>query len=186
MGRQAARSFSDKNNSLSYQFFIDNNREVDTKNFYFQPVGETFTVKGDSSKSFTLRLSVGEGKYFEQKYTLKGNSYLLNYDVNMVGLNSVIPDNSTFIWTNWTNSLQSVEHNIELERRYSALYFRYNQSDVEHLSEDKEQDELTYAAPLEWISFKQQFFNATLFSNKGEIQKAVCLKPITLKTTTAS
>lgn len=168
--------FSDKNNSLSYQFFIDNNREVDTKNFYFQPVGETFTVKGDSSKSFTLRLSVGEGKYFEQKYTLKGNSYLLNYDVNMVGLNSVIPDNSTFIWTNWTNSLQSVEHNIELERRYSALYFRYNQSDVEHLSEDKEQDELTYAAPLEWISFKQQFFNATLFSNKGEIQKGGLLK----------
>jgi len=162
--------FSDKSNSLSYQFFIDNNRTVDTKDFYFEPVGDEFTVTGDASKSFSLRLNAGEGKYFEQKYTLKGNSYLLNYDVNLVGLNTVIPTNSTYIETRWLNTLQSVEKNIELERRYSALYFRYNNSNVDHLNEDNETDEKDIDAPLEWISFKQQFFNATLFS-KGEFNK---------------
>ncbi len=162
--------FTDKTNSLSYQFFIENSRSVDTKDFYFEPVGESFKVSGDSSKSFALRLSAGDGKYFEEKFTLKGNSYLLGYDVNLVGLNTVIPSNNTFISANWQNSLSSLEHNIQLERRYSALYYKYNKSDVGHLHEDNEDDELVFDAPIEWISFKQQFFNTTLFS-KGEFQR---------------
>ena len=162
--------FTDKTNSLSYQFPIDDNRVVDTKNFYFEPIGESFSITGEASKSFALRLNAGDGKYLEQKYTLKGNSYLLNYDVNLFGLNSIIPANSTFINAVWENTLASVEKNIELERRYSALYFRYNQSDVAHLNEDNEDDELVFDTPIEWLSYKQQFFNTTLFS-KGEIHR---------------
>lgn len=162
--------FTDKTNSLSYQFSIDNNRVIDTKDFYFEPIGEGFSVTGEASKSFALRLNAGAGKFIEQKYTLKGNSYLLNYDVTLSGLNSVIPSNNTFINAVWENTLASVERDIELERRYSALYFRYNQSDVAHLNEDKEDDELVFDTPIEWISYKQQFFNTTLFS-KGEIHR---------------
>ena len=55
--------FADKTNLLSYQFAIDGNRVIDTKDFYFEPSGETFLVTGDSSKSFSLRLSAGDGKY---------------------------------------------------------------------------------------------------------------------------
>lgn len=162
--------FTDKTNSISYQFFIENSRSVDTRNFYFEPVGESFSISGEASKSFALRLPAGDGKYFEQKYTLKGNSYLINYDVNLVGLNTVIPANNTFISSSWENKLTTLEHTIDLERRYSALHFKYNQSDVAYLNEDDEDDELVFDAPLEWISFKQQFFNTTLFS-KGEIQR---------------
>lgn len=166
--------FTDKTNHLSYQFTIDNDRVIDTKNFFFEPVGESFTVTGDATKTFAFRLSAGDGKYFEQKYTLKGNSYMLNYDVNLVGLNNVIPSNNTFIGVNWQNSLSSLEHNIELERRYSALYYRFKSSDVSHLSEDKESDEYVFDSPVEWISFKQQFFNTTLLSknefNRGKLK----------------
>jgi YidC/Oxa1 family membrane protein insertase len=163
--------FTDKTNSLSYQFSIDDNRVIDTKNLYFEPIGENFSVTGEATKSFSLRLNAGAGKYLEQKYTLKGNSYLMNYDLNLVGLNTVIPSNNTFINTTWENTLTNVEHNIELERRYSALYFRYVKSDVAHLNEDKEDDEFVFDTPLEWISAKQQFFNTTLFSTKGEIHR---------------
>jgi YidC/Oxa1 family membrane protein insertase len=162
--------FTDKSNSLSYQFAIDNDRVIDTKNFYFEPVSEDFTVKGTEKKSFSFRLNSGDGQYFEQTYTLTGNSYMLDYNVNMVGLNTVIPSSNTFVGVNWNNTLQNLEHNNELERRYSALYYRFNQSDVTHLSEDKETDEYVFDAPVEWISFKQQFFNATLLS-KGEFNR---------------
>jgi len=160
--------FTDKTNSLSYQLPIENNQNVDTKELYFEATGEPFVVTGDSSKTFSLRVNAGEGKYFEQRYTLKGNSYLLTYDVNLVGLNTVIPANNTFISVSWNNYLNPLEHNIQLERRYSALYFKYNKSDVNHLNEDKESDSLLFNAPLEWISYKQQFFNTTLFSSKGD------------------
>ncbi len=162
--------FTDKTNQLSYQFAIDNSRVIDTKDFYFEPVGNAFTVSGKDSKSFSLRLSAGEGKYFEQRYTLSGNSYEISYDVNLIGLNTIIPANNTFISSVWESTLVNLEHNNELERRYSALYYRYNQSDVNHLTEDKEDEEMVFDSPLEWISFKQQFFNTTLFS-KGQFNR---------------
>ncbi|MFN8323808.1 MAG: membrane protein insertase YidC [Chitinophagales bacterium] len=162
--------FTDKTNQLSYQFAIDNSRVIDTKDFYFEPVGNAFTVSGKDSKSFSLRLSAGEGKYFEQRYTLSGNSYEISYDVNLIGLNTIVPANNTFISSVWESTLVNLEHNNELERRYSALYYRYNQSDVNHLTEDKEDEEMVFDAPLEWISFKQQFFNTTLFS-KGQFNR---------------
>ena len=43
------------------------------------------------------------------------------------------------------------------------------------LNEDKEEDEASFDAPVEWISYKQQIFNMTLFS-KQEIEKGGKLK----------
>ncbi len=156
--------FTDSTNSLSYQFAIDDDRVIDTKDFYFEPLSEDFVVSGDSTKTFVMRLNAGDGKYFEQKYTLSGNSYMLNYDVTLVGMNKVIPLNNTFIGITWKNSQPKLEHSLELERRYSALYYRFNNSDVDHLDEGKEDVEYVFDSPLEWISFKQQFFNSTLLS----------------------
>lgn len=168
--------FTDKTNSLSYLLPIENNQFIDTRQLYFEPTGDGFVVSGDSSKTFTMRLSAGEGKYFEQRFTLKGNSYLINYDISLVGLNTIIPNNNNFISVNWNNYLNNVEHNIQLERRYSALYYKYNQSDVGHIGEDKENEEMITDAPLEWISYKQQFFNTTLFSSKGDFHTGCKLK----------
>ncbi len=168
--------FTDKTNSISYQIPIDNNQFIDTKQFFYEPVGEGFTVSGDSSKTFAMRLTVGAGKYIEQKFTLKGNSYLVNYDVSLVGLNTIIPSNNNFISVNWDSYLTNVEHNIQLERRYSSLYFKYNKSDVSHIGEDKPDEELITEAPLEWISYKQQFFNTTLFSSNGDFHTGCKLK----------
>lgn len=167
--------FGNKNNQLSYQFFTEGNRTIDTKDLYFTPTGEPFTVSGDSGKTFTLRADIGNGRYIEQQYSLKGNSYLLDYNLNLNGLEKVIAPNSTSLSVTWNNTLQSLEHNIELERRYSAPYYRFAKSDVEHLNEDKEEDEASFDAPVEWISYKQQFFNMTLFS-KQDIEKGGKLK----------
>lgn len=163
--------FSDKGNSLSYSFAIQGDKGVDTKDLYFTPVGSPFSVTGNESKTFALRLSAGEGKYFEQAYTLKGNSYMFDYKVNMVGLSSVIPQNYSFINVNWGNKLHSLEKDLETERQHSALYYKYNNGDVSHLSESSEAEEEKKETSLEWIAYKQQFFNATLFS-KGQFENA--------------
>ncbi len=165
---------SDNSNSLSCQFFNEANEHIDTRNFYFETSGEAFSVTGDSVKSLSLRLPAGEGKYFEQIYTLKGNSYLIDYHVNLAGLNSIIPANVNTIDFSWKNKILKTEHLISTERTYSALYYKYHEGDVTHLSDVDEKDELVSEAPLEWISYKQQFFNVTFFS-KGDFQKGTKL-----------
>lgn len=163
--------FADKGNSLSYSFAINGDRGIDTKDFYFTPVGTGFSITGNESKTFALRLNAGEGKYFEQAYTLKGNSYMFDYKVNVVGLSSVIPQNYSFLNVNWGNKLHSLEKDLETERQHSALYYKYNNGDVSHLSETSEAEEEKMETSLEWIAYKQQFFNATLFS-KGQFENA--------------
>ncbi len=162
--------FTDKSNELSYQFALNGNKIINTNDCYFEPVGESFSVKAGEEKSISFRLKANDDSYFEQKYSLKGDSYIVGYDLNLNGLNSVIPANSTFIGVNWNNTLLNLEHSVETERKYSALYYKYQNSEVAHLDEDKPAQEATFTTPVEWISFKQQFFNATLFSKTAQFK----------------
>lgn len=164
--------FTDKSQQMSYQFVISGNRIINTANLYFDAVGSGFEVKGKEENSITLRLNAGEGQYFEQKYTLKGDDYHVGYDVNVVGFDKVMP-NSNDIQLTWTNTLQNLEHLVANERKYSALYYKYNSGDVLHLDEDKPNQTEALAGKTDWVSFKQQFFNATIFGKgifKGSVK----------------
>jgi YidC/Oxa1 family membrane protein insertase len=154
--------FTDKSQSFSYQFVIAGNKIINTKDLYFEPIGESFAVKDSEQKTITFRLHAGDGRYFEQKYTLHGQEYSVGYDVNLVGLDQVMP-NSNDIQITWQNTLLNLEHSVETERRYSALYYRYSNADPAHLDEDKPNQSEAFAGKADWISFKQQFFNATIF-----------------------
>ena len=154
--------FTDKTQQFSYQFVIAGNKIVNTKNLYFEPIGESFEVKGTEQKTITFRLKAEDGQYFEQKYTLKGDDYQVGYDVNVVGLDKIIPNNNDIQLT-WTNTLQNLEHSVVTERRYSALYYKYGNGDVAHLDEDKPNQQEALTGKADWVSFKQQFFNATIF-----------------------
>lgn len=164
--------FTDKTNSLSYIFPIEGDKVINTAELYFTTDGVKNIEKGKQSVSF--KAFAGEGKYFEQTYSLGKDGYLFDYEVATKGLESVVPSNNTFISVEWKNTLSTLEKTIDLERRYSALYFRYKDSDVNHLDEDNEKDEVSFETPVEWISYKQQFFNTTLFSNglfnKGKLE----------------
>ena len=154
--------FTGKSQQFSYQFFISGNRQVNTKDLYFEAIGDTFEVKGNEQKSITLRLKAGDGQYFEQKYTLKGDDYHVGYDVNLVGFDKIITNNKSF-QLSWTNTLQNLEHSVATERRYSALYYKYGSGEVANLDENKDKEQEALTGKADWISFKQQFFNASLF-----------------------
>lgn len=162
--------FNGSNTSFAYQFVGANNQIVSTADLYFEQVGEPFTVGQNETKTFALRAKAGNG-YIEQKYTFKGGDYLIGYNLEFNNLQGAVAANNTFISGNWNSTLPVLEKDLTTERRYSALYFRHKDSDVEHLSEDKN-DEQNISTPMQWISFKQQFFNTTLISAKGEIKSA--------------
>jgi YidC/Oxa1 family membrane protein insertase len=163
--------FNEKSQNFSYAFAIAGNKIVNTKDLYFEPIGTSFAVKDSEQKTISFRLHAGDGQYFEQKYTLHGNDYKVGYDVNIVGLDKVMP-NANDIQISWQSTLLNVERSVETERRYSALYYRYGDSDPGHLDEDKTDQKEAFVGKTDWISFKQQFFNATLFG-KGLFSGAI-------------
>lgn len=160
--KQPLYLFNEKSQQFSYQFVIAGNKIVNTKDLYFETGGGSFEVKGDEEKSISFRLKAGEGQYFEQKYTLKGNQYLVDYNVNVVGLEKIMP-NSNDIQLTWSSTLLNLEQSVETERRYSALYYCYANGDLSNLDENKANQQEALTGKADWISFKQQFFNASIF-----------------------
>jgi YidC/Oxa1 family membrane protein insertase len=163
--------FKGTNSHFSYQFITDNNQIISTSELYFEPNSPPFSLKGNEKKTFALRAKAGQG-YIEQRFTIQGSDYLIDYQLEFKNLKDAIAANNTFISGTWNTTLASLEKDLATERRYSALYFRYKGSDVNHLKDDGNEEQ-NISTPLDWISFKQQFFNTTFISPKGEFKTAV-------------
>ena len=144
------------NLSLSSQ-----NRIINTEDFYFTAAGTS-----GSKNSASLRLMAGEGKYLEFVYTLPEDSYMLDYKVNVVGLQNVIAENASFINLEWKDYDLKKEKAIKNERMASTIYYRFTDDDVDYINEAKSEKK-DLKTKTHWIAFKQQFFSAILISDDG-------------------
>ncbi len=163
--------FNPNTSRFGFSFF-SNNRIINTNDFYFQPsTTETKLISsGNDSITFSMRLytDMGEGQfnenqYIEYVYTLKGDEYMLDFDVNLVNIGSVINANS--IGLNWHADLRQQEINID-QFNGSTIYYRFLNDDVDYMSETDE-DEEDIRTKLQWVSFKQRFFSSSIIAKQG-------------------
>ncbi len=148
-----------------------NNRVILSDSLYFQSSSSDIKVSGEKSESLSVKLFAGsEDKYLEYKYTLKGNSYLVGFEIAMVGLNEVL-DKGSWIDFEWENTTGSQEKSPEAEREKSTIYYADRSLDVSSLSSRKS-DKKSIDYPLKWVGFSQQFFTSTLIA-KDEFEYPV-------------
>ncbi len=144
-------------------------RTVNTEDLYFETSNQSFSVKGDDSKSFSFKLyTQTRDKYIEYKYTLTGNSFLVDFDVHFVGLNNFLSDPPLLTWSMFT---PNQEKTIQNQIRRSTIYYKYNTGEVDYLSTMKYKEEALETS-VDWIMFKQQYFNSTLIAKNKPFEKA--------------
>jgi len=157
----------------SSEFYIDfimndgvsGNKEIKTDSLFFEPENNSFNVSGDNSKSFSMKLFYGDpNKYIEYKYTLYGNSFNVDFDINTVGLNTIIPKGFNYL-LHWSMYAPNQEKTIKNQQNISTIYYKYNIDDVDYISPMKYEKE-NLKAPLNWIMFKQQYFNTALIAKE--------------------
>ena len=156
--------FDEKSTFFNYAFFTGTT-QVGTDDILFTTIGKPFSVSKSDSNTIVFRAYATANRYIEQRYTLKGNSYLLNYQFNLVGMDSVIRNNNPDINLEWSTRFSHTEKDMEMEKNYSSIYFRYWEDDVDNISEHETGD-LNAPGKLQWVSFKQHFFNASLISTQ--------------------
>ncbi|MBK8365653.1 MAG: membrane protein insertase YidC [Bacteroidetes bacterium] len=144
------------NLSLSAQ-----NRIINTEELYFTASGTA-----GSKNSVNLRLPAGDKKYIEFAYSLPENSYMVNYQVNVVGLEDVIAQNSSFINVDWKDIVTQQEKSITNERAATSIHYRFTDEEVDYISETKNEKK-DLKTRVQWIAFKQQFFSAVLISDQS-------------------
>lgn len=154
------------NIELTIKDAIGGTKVVNTENLFFETENKSSKVEGENSKSISMKLFYGSrDKYLEYKYTLKGNSYLVDFELNSVGFDDVIAQGFPY-YLNWSMRTPNQEKSIDNQVNASTIHFKYSNGDIDDLglmSDDGEDLE----SSVEWLMFKQQYFNSTLISKSS-------------------
>ena len=146
--------------------FIAQNRVFNTDTLFFKPVGNSFTVSGNDSNKVSMRLEAAPGKYLEFEYRLRGNSYMMDCNINTVGMQDLIASNTSDMNLKWHLRSLAHEKSHKNEQNATTIYYKHLEDEVDYLNEMKDEKE-SFQTKMKWVSFKQQYFTSVLISKKG-------------------
>lgn len=141
-----------------------------TSNFYFQTIGKSFEVKAKDSNEVRFRLNAESGKYIDFVYKLKGDSYLLDFNIETQHMENVIAANNAYFDINWNISALKNEKDMKAERNNTTVYYRFINDDYDYLSPTSDGNE-KLSSGIKWLAFKQHFFSSALIS-KSKFENA--------------
>lgn len=142
------------------------NMKLSTDSFYFKPSEKSIIVNGTDSKTLVLKLETATpGAYIEYTYTLKGNDYMLDYDVNFVGLQSIISNKANNVKIHLAQSMPTQEKDIKKEREVATVYYNQAVEGVDYMNPHKNEAFQLNEQNIKWVCFKQHFFNSTLIAD---------------------
>ena len=162
--------------SIQFEAYA-NNMSFNTDSFYFKPSSLTEVVNGNNSKSIILKLETSKPEtYIEYIYTLKGNDYMLDYDVNFVGMQNIISPRSNKLTMHWAQGLPSQEKHITKEREAATVYYNQTKEGVDYINARKMEEKILNEDNVKWVSFKQHFFNSTLIADSEFLKDGSLVK----------
>lgn len=161
--------FEGDSSVLGLKFSTQNNRIIATNDLFFSPVSaDTFMTlnSNDTAKSFALRLHAGDQKYIEYIYTIKPNSYKVDFRINFVNMESVISTNISEFDLNWNIVARAQEKVKKNENTYTGIYYKYSLDEVEkfELGADDTEKQENLRNKIKWIAYKDQFFSSVLIA----------------------
>ncbi len=150
------RLLEDQKNKFEYLLPMNGTGTIKSSDLFFEGV--------QSGNTITFTAKANNGKTFQQKYSLKDNSYACDYSLNFNGLESDM--NAQNVTLNWVNWLDKLELNEQYERNYSTVYYKEAEEDPTYCSCTSD-DEENIAEKVKWVSNSNQFFNSTLMAESA-------------------
>jgi len=177
--------FEGEKSKFNLRFFAGN-KIIETGELYFTPDTQASSLlvsgpkvpkgkegkekfnedKPGESKSLTLRLDAGDGRFIDYIYTIHHNSYLIDFNIQTKGMNELMA----------TNNLMSLDWAIKVPRQekkskygedaQTSIYYKFHEDEVENLGKQKSANE-SLRTKTDWIGFKQLFFTSVLIANES-------------------
>lgn len=146
--------FDEQDAEQYFTLVTANNRVVESSNLYFTP-----TMLNDSTLAMSITLETGET--LSQVYSLDG--FMVNYSIQSKGMNNVLSPRMNTVDMTWNLNMRQQERSKKFEGRYSALYYKYYDDEVECLSETGADAE-KLIGKVKWVACKDQFFSSVLIA----------------------
>jgi YidC/Oxa1 family membrane protein insertase len=167
--------FPDSASVFDMSFFIKqqfNNVQINTGNYYFV-ADSSFTptfAADETSKNLTFRLDVDSAAHVDFVYTIYKDNYMIDFDVQFVGMENLLAQNQTDLEFTWQNVGMQNEKGFENENNYTTIAYKYpSDESVEQLRTSTEDKSETINSKVKWVAFKQQFFSS-IFVAKDDFQ----------------
>ncbi len=149
-----------------------------TNDMYFVPTTDSDTVKtGEKAIKTGMRLEVTKDKYIEFLYTVKPDEYMIDFDINIVGLQTEIESNP-YVTLRWNSKIPGLERGREWESNNTTIFMRMADDEIESLGETKDKDDFDSSGSLQWVAYKQQFFSSILIAKNNLDNPTVSLTKI--------
>ena len=134
---------------------------INTKDLFFNP-------NQISKDEITMRLEVDSSHFIDFNYKLK-EDYLVDFDINLIGMNEVIPNELNFMNLQWQMKTPQTEKSRENQDMYTGIYYQYfaDKDDIDYLGYTNSNDIEKISNKLSWIAFQQQFFSSILLAENG-------------------
>jgi len=149
----------DKNASFNLSFATQDNRNLQTKDLFFEP---TLSKNGDN-QVLSMKLKVAADKYLEYRYELKPDDYMLDFAIRSQGMSGAI-NTSQNINLDWNFKTFRTEKSVKYQNQYTDLRYLQN-GEFEYMNAMSDEDE-DDAEKLNWVAFKQQFFTSVLLTDE--------------------
>ena len=141
--------------------FFSQNRSIITNDLFFVPIEQ-------NSQSVKMRLYAGTDRYIEYVYTLNPESYIVDFDINFVGMNEIVASNLSVMDLNFSMYTPQQEKGAKNENMYTTMGYKYYQDEVNTITsrgKDEAREELN--SKLKWVSYQQQFFSTILVADNS-------------------
>jgi YidC/Oxa1 family membrane protein insertase len=146
----------DNNNAnFNIELKTKDNRILNTSEMFFTPKLEV--INGDQVLS--MKLKAGENQFLEYVYTMKPKDYMLDFDIQSQGLNSVL-STSKPATLDWNLKAFRNEKSISYENKYAEIYFEHKDGKIDYAGLGKENED--DAENATFIAYKQHFFSSIL------------------------
>ena len=154
----------DSTSNFNLNFFTRDSKNITTDELVFTTDESSQNINGDDERTVSFKLNAGADRYIEYVYKIKGNDYMIDFDVNMVEMDQIVDMRSGEVYVNWMVNAPSQEKSLKPQRDATTIFYKYKNEDVDDLGISDDREELE--ASMKWVSLKQQFFNTTLIADE--------------------
>lgn len=167
--------FEGDDNSLDVSFVSNENKRVRSSQIYFKTEATDKKLKGEESYTLRYVLESSPGKEYIHEYIIPAQGYVFDFNIRLKNMAELVAATEKTLSIDWTQKMPSLERNVKEEQMYSNLYYRTSDKYVDELSSRKPDDKVLELG-VEWVSFKQKFFNNTLVSKGKNFEPGARMK----------
>ena len=152
-----------------------NKGTINLADLYFTTEANNQVITTGKSTKLAFRLPLGANQYVEQTYTIQGSGYLIDYDVQLVGLDGLVKNEPTRLV--WQDKLKQLENDMAENRKVvtTNYYADGALSDIGRGQSDNVEEKIEQ--PVSWFAHKNKYF-LSAFITKGSSLSNATLKSL--------